>query len=145
MWDPQRLTTLWAFTACYRDNFTFYLLRHAYNICLSDTSLSLQFSVHDFLGAFSGLNQSLWNNGFHNNVGWPQTTERFLFLPANTSLHTSLFSTFFTSSLSLSLPFSPLLVQPNLLLSYIFLSSHLLHCLLSILWFFLLVFPSYYL
>jgi hypothetical protein len=22
MWDPQRLTTLWAFTACYRDSFT---------------------------------------------------------------------------------------------------------------------------
>jgi hypothetical protein len=24
MWDPQRLTTLWAFTACYRDSFTFF-------------------------------------------------------------------------------------------------------------------------
>jgi hypothetical protein len=23
MWGPQRLTTLWAFTACYRDSFTF--------------------------------------------------------------------------------------------------------------------------
>jgi hypothetical protein len=23
MWDPQRLTTLWTFTACYRDRFTF--------------------------------------------------------------------------------------------------------------------------
>jgi hypothetical protein len=23
MWDPRRLTTLWTFTACYRDNFTF--------------------------------------------------------------------------------------------------------------------------
>jgi hypothetical protein len=22
MWDPQRLTTLWAFTACYRDSFS---------------------------------------------------------------------------------------------------------------------------
>jgi hypothetical protein len=22
MWDPQRLTTLWAFTACYRGSFT---------------------------------------------------------------------------------------------------------------------------
>jgi hypothetical protein len=22
MWEPQRLTTLWAFTACYRDSFT---------------------------------------------------------------------------------------------------------------------------
>jgi hypothetical protein len=23
MWEPRRLTTLWAFTACYRDSFTF--------------------------------------------------------------------------------------------------------------------------
>jgi hypothetical protein len=22
MWEPRRVTTLWAFTACYRDNFT---------------------------------------------------------------------------------------------------------------------------
>jgi hypothetical protein len=27
MWDPQRLTTLWACTACYRDSFTYFLLR----------------------------------------------------------------------------------------------------------------------
>jgi hypothetical protein len=26
MWEPRRLTTLWASTACYRDKFTFYLL-----------------------------------------------------------------------------------------------------------------------
>jgi hypothetical protein len=26
MWDPQRLTTLWAFTACYRDSFTYFYL-----------------------------------------------------------------------------------------------------------------------
>jgi hypothetical protein len=25
MWEPRPLTTLWAFTACYRDSFTFYL------------------------------------------------------------------------------------------------------------------------
>jgi hypothetical protein len=25
MWEPRRLTTLWAFTACYRDSFTLYL------------------------------------------------------------------------------------------------------------------------
>jgi hypothetical protein len=25
MWEPLRLTTLWASTACYRDSFTFYL------------------------------------------------------------------------------------------------------------------------
>jgi hypothetical protein len=34
MWEPQHLTTLWAFMACYRDSFTFYL-----------NFLSLQFSV----------------------------------------------------------------------------------------------------
>jgi hypothetical protein len=27
MWDPQRLTTLWAFTACYRDSFSFYVVQ----------------------------------------------------------------------------------------------------------------------
>jgi hypothetical protein len=26
MWEPRRLTTLWASTACCRDNFTFYFL-----------------------------------------------------------------------------------------------------------------------
>jgi hypothetical protein len=26
MWEPRRLTTLWAFTACYKDNFTFFLI-----------------------------------------------------------------------------------------------------------------------
>jgi hypothetical protein len=25
MWEPRRLTTLWASTACYRDSFTFFL------------------------------------------------------------------------------------------------------------------------
>jgi hypothetical protein len=24
MWEPRRLTTLWVFTACYRDSFTFF-------------------------------------------------------------------------------------------------------------------------
>jgi hypothetical protein len=27
MWEPRRLTTLWAFMACYRDSFTFTLLQ----------------------------------------------------------------------------------------------------------------------
>jgi hypothetical protein len=26
MWEPRRLTTLWAFTACYRDSLTFFFL-----------------------------------------------------------------------------------------------------------------------
>jgi hypothetical protein len=32
MWEPQRLTTLWAFTAWYRDSFTFFHLLLHYNI-----------------------------------------------------------------------------------------------------------------
>jgi hypothetical protein len=38
MWDPQRLTTLWAFTACYKDSFTFFfylLLRWRYCLLLT--------------------------------------------------------------------------------------------------------------
>jgi hypothetical protein len=34
MWEPRRLTTLWPFTACYRDSFTFfYLLLKIYKYC----------------------------------------------------------------------------------------------------------------
>jgi hypothetical protein len=32
MWEPRRLTTLWAFTACYRDNFTFSFNEHSFCI-----------------------------------------------------------------------------------------------------------------
>jgi hypothetical protein len=31
MWEPRRLTNLWAFTACYRDSFTFFYLFTALN------------------------------------------------------------------------------------------------------------------
>jgi hypothetical protein len=48
MWDPQRLTTLWAFTACYRDSFTFFFLfllpfqiRNIYHL-----PLQLDFALH---------------------------------------------------------------------------------------------------
>jgi hypothetical protein len=30
MWEPRRLTTLWAFTACYRDSFTFFLSKEGF-------------------------------------------------------------------------------------------------------------------
>jgi hypothetical protein len=30
MWDPRRLTTLWAFTACYRDSFTHQIRQKAF-------------------------------------------------------------------------------------------------------------------
>jgi hypothetical protein len=29
MWEPRRLTTLWAFMACYRDSFTFTCYKHS--------------------------------------------------------------------------------------------------------------------
>jgi hypothetical protein len=31
MWEPRRLTTLWAFTVCYRDSFTFFFYLYAAN------------------------------------------------------------------------------------------------------------------
>jgi hypothetical protein len=30
MWDPRRVTTLWVFTACYRDSFTFFIAIKVY-------------------------------------------------------------------------------------------------------------------
>jgi hypothetical protein len=42
MWEPQRLTTLWASTASYRDSFTFNL-KLSHNSCFSH---SLQIIIH---------------------------------------------------------------------------------------------------
>jgi hypothetical protein len=37
MWEPRLLTTLWAFTACYRDSFIFYLiLLSGSRLCIYD-------------------------------------------------------------------------------------------------------------
>jgi hypothetical protein len=46
MWEPRRLTTLWAFTACYRDSFTFFALSS--NISLSLPSRVSPSSFYDF-------------------------------------------------------------------------------------------------
>jgi hypothetical protein len=43
MWKPRRLTTLWAFTACYRDSFTFYLFTHLEHRSSVKSLVSLQF------------------------------------------------------------------------------------------------------
>jgi hypothetical protein len=32
IWEPRRLTTIWAFTACYSDSFTFYTFYSLQNI-----------------------------------------------------------------------------------------------------------------
>jgi hypothetical protein len=41
MWEPRRLTTLWASTACYRDSFTFFRTFHA-------STLTRYSVLHDF-------------------------------------------------------------------------------------------------
>jgi hypothetical protein len=43
MWEPRRLTTLWAFTACYRDSFTFffYIMIMTFIIRIGDSSWGL--------------------------------------------------------------------------------------------------------
>jgi hypothetical protein len=41
MWEPRRLTTLWAFTACYRDSFTcIFLFSHSFRDAESKSDLS---------------------------------------------------------------------------------------------------------
>jgi hypothetical protein len=47
MWEPRRLTTLWAFTVCYRGNFTFYIF-----IYLTTLSVS---TLHGVDGAAIGV------------------------------------------------------------------------------------------
>jgi hypothetical protein len=39
MWQPQRLTTLWAFTACYRDSFTFFYCVYEISLFYSVTTI----------------------------------------------------------------------------------------------------------
>jgi hypothetical protein len=47
MWDPRRLTTLWAFTACCRDSFTFTLISiHGTHYCTEVSNKGLLDSVH---------------------------------------------------------------------------------------------------
>jgi hypothetical protein len=53
MWDPQRLTTLRAFTACYRDSFT---LLTGYNVSTATTG---EKSTRNALGIFLGLKGGL--------------------------------------------------------------------------------------
>jgi hypothetical protein len=50
MWDPQRLTTLWAFTACYRNSFTFYIGCNPYDpvdfLQMSDITNGVESAVY---------------------------------------------------------------------------------------------------
>jgi hypothetical protein len=45
MWDPQRLTTLWAFTASYRDSFTLLLHNSLLDFILLNTLFSNTLSL----------------------------------------------------------------------------------------------------
>jgi hypothetical protein len=56
MWEPRRLTTLWAFTACYMDSFTFFFLLVLKSavfflkvvlVHVCDDELTFQFEIHD--------------------------------------------------------------------------------------------------
>jgi hypothetical protein len=73
MWEPQPLTTLWAFTACYRDNATFFItviiiiifITRIYeyvcmNIILSRRKVYLFYVSHLFMitSIFNGINIS---------------------------------------------------------------------------------------
>jgi hypothetical protein len=43
MWEPRRLTTLWAFTACYRDSFTFtYAWERLFILCFRSWIANVQ-------------------------------------------------------------------------------------------------------
>jgi hypothetical protein len=49
MWDPRRLTTLWAFTACYRDSYFFFFAFLLFILLLLAVSLALPVPLLPFL------------------------------------------------------------------------------------------------
>jgi hypothetical protein len=53
MWEPQRLTTLWAFTVCYRDSFTFTFKTH--NVTSAATYLTETEKILDGIALFLSL------------------------------------------------------------------------------------------
>jgi hypothetical protein len=46
MWDPQRLTTLWASMACYTDSFTFFIIKFVETHLKSDTYCCTPGGIH---------------------------------------------------------------------------------------------------
>jgi hypothetical protein len=52
MWEPRRLTTLWAFTACYNDSFTFFNKIHIpvlNGLSVIDVKLNGKENIHTFI------------------------------------------------------------------------------------------------
>jgi hypothetical protein len=55
MWQPRRLTTLWAFMACYRDSFTFYFKTMMVHECFIQYVLpATPINVHHIYKQFKG-------------------------------------------------------------------------------------------
>jgi hypothetical protein len=47
MWDPRRLTTLWAFTTCYTAIFTFFYLIFIYGLNLKVKRLKMALTLYE--------------------------------------------------------------------------------------------------
>jgi hypothetical protein len=76
MWEPQRLTILWASTACYRDSFTFTLIsgltRHSVHWnYMSCCGILLKFHVHMEMFAFFNYMNFAWSFFFWGPKQWP--------------------------------------------------------------------------
>jgi hypothetical protein len=65
MWEPRRLTTLWATTACYRDIFTFFFF---FLLCYERNILS---QIHDFHACLDRENISHLLVQWHPCPIWP--------------------------------------------------------------------------
>jgi hypothetical protein len=59
MWEPRRLTTAWAFTACYRDNFIFYLYKLTWILWFQWRILSLSSPQVDL---WTWQNRAMWSS-----------------------------------------------------------------------------------
>jgi hypothetical protein len=64
MWEPQCLTTLWAFTACYRDSFAFLFIYLFTYVFITIHNGESPFSEADILSASQKFDP-LWNPNVH--------------------------------------------------------------------------------
>jgi hypothetical protein len=83
MWDPQRLTTLWAFTACYRDSFTLLFTLYSKSVTymlirseiFSSTSLTkLKYDIY-FFDTYIHFNGELKH--IYNKIRAPRQLSRY--------------------------------------------------------------------
>jgi hypothetical protein len=67
MWEPRRLTTLWAFTACYRVTFTFLSFREtgqSLQLISQSIAVTLYTRIWEMLGLNLGQNDGYRDGGF---------------------------------------------------------------------------------